>query len=117
METILKSNKLNENLNEAIKTAKLEYQSDISWGFENTTNKNCIAIDFFQDETGANHVEQFCIKVNKVWIDILPTDEQVKMMWKMLNDTPYRESEKEEFDKDFNGNQYEYCGVTQKDFY
>jgi hypothetical protein len=85
-----------ENLiNEAIKTAKLNYESDISWYYENTQHKDKVLIMFGIDENGKNDVNEFCVKHKGVWVSVLPTDEQIKKMFKMLNDTPYREVEKE----------------------
>lgn len=102
-----------ELLTEAIQSAKLEYLSDTSWAYHNTIQQDKISIDFYQDETGQNHIEEFCIKQKGIWIAILPTDEQVKLMFKMLNDTPYREVEIFEEIDDL----YFHNGVKQADFY
>jgi hypothetical protein len=106
---------LNNALTEAIKTAKLEYLSDISWTYESVINPNCISIQFWQSGSGKNDVSEFCVKVNGIWMDIVPTDEQLKLMYDKLNNTPYRKTLEEinEIEVD----QYEEYGVKQSDFY
>ena len=101
-----------EQLTEAIKTAKLEYVTDIVWGFSFCSNQ--IAIDFYKDEMGKNHLEQFCVNLKGLWVTIEPTAEQLKLMWKMLDDTPYQEEEKEVFGDEDN---YFNNGVKPSDFY
>jgi len=104
-----------QQITEAIKTAKLEYYSDTSWSYTNTLTPFCLSINFYKDETGKNHVEEFCYKHKGIWVDLTPTDAQLKLMYKMLNDTPYREVEEEEFydveDEYFDN------GVKRTDFY
>lgn len=104
-----------QQITEAIKTAKLEYISDISWGFTNTLIPFCLSINFYKDETGKNHIEEFCYKQNGVWFDLTPTDNQIKLMYQMLNDTPYREVEEETFEEI--DDEYFYNGVKREDFY
>lgn len=82
-------------INEAIETAKLKYESDISWNYTNTLYKDKISIVFVTDEDGKNEVNEFCVKQKRMWITILPTDKQLKRMFGILNNTPYREVEKE----------------------
>lgn len=82
-------------INEAIETARLEYESDISWNYTNTVYKDKISIMFGTDENGKNEVNEFCVKQKGMWITILPTDKQLKRMFEILNNTPYREVEKE----------------------
>jgi len=79
------------DFNIAIQNAELDYISDIEWCyfFEN----QFILVDFYKDETGKNHVEQFLKNVNGLWIEVIPTDKQIKTMFQKLNDTPYREIE------------------------
>ena len=97
---------------EIIKTATLEYQSDISWSY--SVEMQRIAIDFYKDESGRNHLEQFCQKVRNVWVDIIPTDAQIKLMWKMLDDTHYKTVEERFTDIE---DEYLYNGVKREDFY
>lgn len=103
-----------EQITEAIQTAKLEYDTDIVWNYENTILKHCLSVHFYKDEMGKNYVEEFCVKIKDLWVTIEPTDEQYKLMWKMLDDTPYREEEKEVFGDEDN---YENNGVKPSYFY
>jgi len=100
------------DLNQAIEQAKLEYISDISFGyrFEN----QFLVVDFYQDENGKNTVEEFCQKHNGLWVAIEPTNKQIKRMFAILDDTPYREVEVEEFREPDN---YDNCGVKPEHFY
>ena len=81
---------------QAIQTAQVEYSSDTHYGYTNTENQKEISISFYQDEKGEKHIDDFCVNVKGLWVAILPTEEQVKLMYKMLDDTPYREVELEE---------------------
>jgi len=105
-----------EQITEAIKTAKLEYLSDTSWGFTNTVMPFCLSINFYKDESGKNHIEEFCYKSKGIWFDLTPTDAQLKLMYKMLNNTPYREIEEEEFSEEID-DEYFYNGVKRENFY
>jgi len=97
------------DFNIAIQNAELEYISDTVWNyrFEN----QFILVDFYKDETGKNHIEQFLKKVNGLWIEIMPTDEQIKAMFKKLNDIPYREEEIEEIGENLDYQTDPYYGV------
>ena len=102
-----------EKLTEAIETAKLEYISDISWSYSNTINPHCIKIMFDKDETGKNEVYEFEVKVKGTWITLEPTNKQLKLMFQMLNDVPYKEVETfNEVDDEYFEN-----GVKREDFY
>jgi hypothetical protein len=100
------------DINTAIEQAKLEYISDISFGyrFEN----QFLVVDFYQDENGKNHVEEFCQNHKGLWVAIEPTEEQVKRMFSILNNTPYREVEPEEFGEADN---YDTTGTRPENFY
>ena len=98
---------------EAIKLAKLEYISDIEWGYKYEDQFKCI--DFYKDENGKNHIEKFLHKHNGMWIEITPTDEETKLMFQILNDTPYRESE--EIQGETITDLYDYNGVKRENFY
>ena len=76
---------------ELIKQAKLEYETDTSWSYK--FENQFYVIDFWQDEKGTNHVEQYLHNHNGVWVDMIPTDEELSLMYKILNDTPYRSGE------------------------
>lgn len=78
---------------ELIKQAKLTYESDTSWGYK--YESQFYIIEFYKDESGKNHVEQYLKYNGGMWIIILPTDEEIKIMYQILNDTPYRPVEKE----------------------
>jgi hypothetical protein len=91
----------------------LEYLSDISWSYS-FENEN-IVLDFYQDESGKNHIEQFAKKIGSVWFSLIATDKQIKAMFDKLEATPYRETEKEYFED--RGDLYEYYGVSRADFY
>jgi hypothetical protein len=82
-------------INEAIESVSLEYQSDVSWIYTNTQHKDRIGIDFGTNEDGKNDIYEFCVKQKGMWITILPTDKQLKRMFEILNNTTYREVEKE----------------------
>lgn len=106
-------NNLNKSIAELIQSAKLEYESDTSWVYRNETPS--ISISFSQDETGKNHIDEFNHKHNGLWIELIPSDEQVKMMFDKLNETPYREVE-EEFSEAIHDH-YDYYGVNRNHFY
>ena len=94
--------------NEAFEKAELEYTSDISWRYKYETQN--FVLEFSQDESGNNTLEQYAQRKGKYWIDLFATDEQMKMMFEKLNNTPYKNSEER-------GDLYDYYGVSQKDFY
>jgi hypothetical protein len=100
------------DLNQAIEQAKLEYISDISFGYR--FESQFLVVDFYQDENGKNHVEEFCKNHKGLWVAIEPTEEQVKRMFEILNNTPYIEVEPEEFREADN---YDNCGVRPEHFY
>lgn len=94
--------------NEAFEKAILEYTSDTSWGYKYETQN--FVLEFYQDETGKNHLEQYANRKGKYWFELTATDEQMKMMFEKLNNTSYNGSEER-------GDLYDYYGVSQKDFY
>jgi hypothetical protein len=102
-----------EYFDKAIESAKLEYISDIEWAFKYEDSNFCIY--FYKDENGKNHIEEFLINKKGVWIDITPTDEQVKIMWSKLDAVPYREVESESSESITD--LYDYYGVKREDFY
>jgi hypothetical protein len=91
MTNLGKHNELPNEINNLISNAKLEYFNDISWHYRIETRRYCI--DFAKDENGKNIIEEFSKLVKGVWIALTPTDEQIKMMWFILNMTPYRNDE------------------------
>jgi hypothetical protein len=95
-----------------IDNAKLEYESDISWGYK-LEHKGYL-VDFYQDEQGRNHIEQFARKFNGFWFEMMPTDDQIKRMFERLNNTPYRMDEEEIF---VDGDSYESTGTTPEMFF
>jgi hypothetical protein len=97
-----------KNFNTAITEAKLDYISDIEWSYE--FKNQFICVNFYKDENGTNIIEQFCQNVNGQWFDVIPTDKQVKTMFKRLDDTPYREVEIEHFTEDSNYQNDPYYG-------
>ena len=82
-------------INQAIEQAKLEYITDISFCYR--YESQFLVVDFYQDEIGKNYIEEICQNHKGLWIAIEPTDKQVKRMFEILNNTPYREVEPEEF--------------------
>lgn len=102
-------------INELIAKAELEYQSDISWSYE--IENSCYAISFYKDENGKNQIENFHRNHKGMWIELVPTDEQIKLMFDRLNQTPYREVEKEMSGEFWGENLYEKYGVSQSNFY
>jgi hypothetical protein len=97
---------------EAIKLANLTYISDVEWAYSYEDQFKCI--DFYKDKTGRNNIEQFLFKKKNVWFPILPTEEEIKLMYSILNETPYREVEP---DVEEISDYYDYYGVDPKDFY
>lgn len=102
-------------INELIAKAELEYQSDISWSYE--IENSCYAISFYKDENGKNQIENFHRNHKGIWIELVPTDEQIKLMFDRLNQTPYREVEKEMSGEFWGENLYDKYGVSQSNFY
>ena len=100
------------DLNQAIEQAKIEYISDISFGYR--FESQFLVVDFYQDENGKNHVEEFCQNHKGLWVAIEPTAKQVKRMFEILNDTPYREVEHEGFRE---LDDYESTGTRPEHFY
>lgn len=107
----------NKEIERLISEAKLEYISDTSWGYKAETEKYCI--DFYQDEKGHNHIEQFVRNHNGQWFDMIPTASQGKMMFDILNATPYREVQNYEDGSCFwnEPDSYESTGTNPKNFY
>lgn len=102
-------------INELIANAELEYQSDISWSYNIENSNYCIS--FYKDENDKNLIESFHRNVKGVWIELIPTDEQIKLMFDRLNKTPYREVEQEVCNDSWGENLYEKYGVSQSNFY
>lgn len=85
---------IQKKLNEAIEKAVLEYYSDCSWMYSYEDQFVCVT--FSQNESGKNEICDFCYKKNNKWLfDIVATDEQIKRMWEILDNTPYRPVEEE----------------------
>lgn len=95
-----------------IKSAELEYQSDTSWLY--TAETQFLRVAFLQDEDGTNLIIECCYKQKGEWMDIMTTDEQNKLMFQILNDTPYREVE---VDAERIADYYDYYGVQRENFY
>jgi len=93
-------------------SAKLEYHSDISWSYRAETKQYCI--EFHQDETGGNHIEEFAICKKGLWIAVQPTRDQIQLMFEKLNDTSYRDVEPE---YDNTCDYYDDYGVRPEMFY
>ena len=93
-------------------SAQLEYHSDISWGYRAETKEYCI--DFYQDETGRNHIGEFSLCKKGLWIAVQPTRDQTRLMFEKLNDTPYRDVEPE---YDSTTDYYDEYGVRPEMFY
>lgn len=113
---IEKTEKLNifneKYFSKILETAKLEYISDISWGYR--VEHQDYILDFYQDEKGINHVEEFLLGKKDVWIAISPTKNQIYQMFDKLNKTEYRPVKPE---PEYIGDPYEYYGVEPKNFY
>lgn len=78
----------NPHVMQMIADAKLDYHSETSWSYTYDDGKCCLT--FHQTEAGRNEVVEFCIKKNGIWVDLIATDEQLKAMYKRLNETEYR---------------------------
>lgn len=102
-------------INELIEEAKLEYFSDIEFNY--SASKNNYSIDFYKDENGQNHINDFGKMVKGVWFQMTPTDKQIKMMWNKLDNTPYREVEPEFECDSWGEDNYEKYGVSRANFY
>lgn len=81
-----------KTITELINSAKLTYISETSWSYLSETLN--FVVEFYQDESGKNNIEQFCKRVNKYWIELTPTDAQIKLMFNKLNATPYEPQER-----------------------
>jgi hypothetical protein len=90
--------------NNYLENAKLEVINDLSFAYR-YEDANTI-IDFYQDEVGENHLEEFAVNVGGAWITKLATDEQLKMMWDKLNATSLA-FEVEEEDESINAGDWE----------
>lgn len=97
-----------------LSTAKLKYIDDISWGYKAETNTYCV--DFYQNKIGKNIIEQFSICIDGRWIEMKPTDEQVKMMFDKLDATPYKPVEPKVIHTD-EIDLYDYYGVQHSNFF
>lgn len=87
--------------------------SDISWAYK--FDNGTFVLDFFQNEDGKNHIEEFSTIVNGVKFDLMASDEQIKLMWGKLNNTPYHDEK--ERDSPFSIDYNELYGVEPKNFY
>lgn len=103
-----------EYFEELLKKAVLSYIYDTSWAYKIETQN--LIIDFYQDESGKNIIEQFCVKIKNVWVELQVLEWQIKLMFQKLDNTPFKEVEPESFAYPIL-NYYDYYGVAQKDFY
>ena len=101
-----------KQVTEAIEKAKLEYQSDISWSYYYSDKSTSVHF-FYKEDDNTNHIEEIAVFKNGIWIEVVPTDEQVKLMWDKLDKTDYRQSESFEEIQDL----YDYNGVKRENFY
>ena len=97
-----------KNFNTAITEAKLDYISDIEFIYE--FENQFICVSFYKNESGKNIIEEFVQNVNGLWVTVIPTNDQIKTMFKRLDDTPYREVELERFTEDLNYQNDPYYG-------
>jgi hypothetical protein len=96
-----------------LENAKLNYESEISWGYKIETPRYCL--DFWQDEKGINHIEEFLVKIRRNCVDIEEEEYQTILMYEKLNNTPYQPV-KEVENIEIN-DLYWYNGVRKSDFY
>lgn len=96
-----------------IENLKPEYLSDISWAYKHESHN--LVVDFYQDETGKNIIEQFCVKMKGDWRDVEPTEAQLKTMFKQLNNTPFKPVQ--QFESLPWENEMWENGHSEKDFY
>jgi len=111
---VKKAMNLTDRINQAIEKAVLEYYSDTSWNYRYEDQFICVV--FYQDDIGTNMVDECSYRHNGngIWLSIAPTDEQVKKMFKKLDDTPYRAVQEDEFTE---ADGYLNCGVRLENFY
>lgn len=111
--TNLQNNIKNTTFDNYLLNAKLEIMSDISFAYRYEDSQ--IVVDFYQDEKGKNHLEEFCINHNGMWFPILANDYQLKQMWDKLNNTTldFDTIVEEEPVADL----YDYFGVKPSNFY
>lgn len=93
-------------LNQAIEDAELTYVSDISWYYQNKINKHLVDVRYSQDSNGFNSVDSFCVKDGDGWTVIEETEEQIKRMWQILNETEYQGVQEPINDLDYYGSGY-----------
>jgi len=97
-----------KDFNTAITEAKLDYLSDIEFAYY--FSNQFITVNFYKNESGKNIIEEFGTMHNGQWFDVIPTNEQIKAMFKRLDDTPYCEVEIERFTEDLNYQNDPYYG-------
>jgi hypothetical protein len=111
----MKTKTFTKKLQEALESCEVDYFSDTSWQYSNKEHKQTICIEFSQNESGENSIDKFCYQRKGIRFDVTPTDEQIKLMWEKLNNTPYRKTPEEinEIEVD----PYEEYGVKRSYFY
>lgn len=111
----MKTKSITEKVQKALESCKIEYISDTSWQYTNTVYNQTISISFSQNDSGDNSIDDFSYKHKGTWFDLTPTDEQVKLMYDKLNNTPYREMPEDV--NQIETDPYEEYGVKRQDFY
>lgn len=93
--------------------AKLEIINDLSFAYR-FEDKNVI-LDFYQDEKGKNHLEEFSVLHNGIWFSMMANDYQLKQIWNKLNSTSlaYETIVEEDPITDL----YDYFGVQPSNFF
>ena len=97
---------------EVLQKAEPNYDSDIAWHY--ILKGQNYQIVFGQDDIGRNSIDEFSVLLRKKWVTILPTDEQIKLMFEKLDKTPYRE---DDFVSEPISDEYDCNGVNRLNFY
>ena len=104
-----------EIFNKTIATAKFDVCNGITNFFFSCKYPNTI-ISFGINETENVLIDDFCSIVKNKWFQHVPTESQMSVMQKMIDDKIANwEYEREEIDAI--DCEYEYCRVSKKDFY
>ncbi|SNA84097.1 hypothetical protein [Flavobacterium psychrophilum] len=98
-----------------LKNAKLEVITDLSFGYKYEDKE--VILDFYQDEKGKNHLEEFSICKDGFWFPVTASRYQIKAMFSKLNGSllsfqPTIDNEEEEI-----LDLYDHYGVNPKYFY
>jgi hypothetical protein len=100
---------------EILDKCELERLSDTSWGYTYSTQN--FILHFYQTDVGVNILEEYTKKIKGLWVDLIATDEEIKLMWDKLNNTQYHDDSEPFSDEEEITDPYAYFGVPRENFY